>query len=613
MDAGRLIRSRRFKKGDLVRYTTGKALYRVVEELPDDKYNIMDMADKSLRRGVSGKNLIKRDEEPRNLDGYSVVEAAEYAYPEGTMVTLKNAETGNESLGIVRMIAESGAIQCSTFSKAEFWNDTQEYLPDLTKRDGVTSFQPWLIGKNWVWRAKDGSYIVSRYGGGTLLRKAARSRVAIMWSQPPTFEHAAIYQQLQNWCTWSGYQFLPFETAAEVEFIDDPDHKSVHITFYSEKNSYSISAWYDYLGCMYSLRSPVPSEEHTRGGDLSDGDFTIGTWYKIMLDIVSHELLDIAKDVTYNPDWQEAQRIVSKHKDGPGLDELRGTIEGLITASHKWTKDDVDYVVRSRQGVSTPLGTYFIVRTGHRYEIMKDGKPVFKGSGDETADYMTKLQSGKKPPTKRRQNKPKRKKKTTLVTDAWLKKNISKLNLDQICQISALYFGYGYKVTDYDVPGEGDKSYPSDRLVHSMEPLAWGIIKKENDFLEVGGLAAMGQSEASEEYQRMYDVGKSLRKKYGSDSLVALAFHNNINPYYKVVSKKSRQKYHKEQEQEMLDVGLNYGDKVELPYSTIMGVAYVRGVLYKSRKGVPRVRITEGKMQGNPKTVIWDRRFKKAK
>ena len=49
-----------------------------------------------------------------------------------------------------------------------------------------------------------------------------------------------------------------------------------------------------YLGCVVSARKPIAGETHYRGNDLADGEFSVETWNKIVLDIVRYELVKIS-------------------------------------------------------------------------------------------------------------------------------------------------------------------------------------------------------------------------------------------------------------------------------------------------------------------------------
>jgi len=59
---------------------------------------------------------------------------------------------------------------------------------------------------------------------------------------------------------------------------------------------YGISATpSDYLGAVAQQRTPLAGEDWTRGRDLSDGDYSVETWHKILADIVAYELVRLGK------------------------------------------------------------------------------------------------------------------------------------------------------------------------------------------------------------------------------------------------------------------------------------------------------------------------------
>jgi len=69
------------------------------------------------------------------------------------------------------------------------------------------------------------------------------------------------------------------------------------IKLFTDVNEYSIVAYANYLGCVFSSRRPRAGEDWTRGGDLSDGKFSYETWVKILSDIVGTELVKIHRPV----------------------------------------------------------------------------------------------------------------------------------------------------------------------------------------------------------------------------------------------------------------------------------------------------------------------------
>jgi len=75
-----------------------------------------------------------------------------------------------------------------------------------------------------------------------------------------------------------------------------------HIRFsiFTKTNEYMISAndintSDGYLGCISKCRTPRAGEDWRRGRDMADGYLSEDTWAKILIDIVSYELVNIAK------------------------------------------------------------------------------------------------------------------------------------------------------------------------------------------------------------------------------------------------------------------------------------------------------------------------------
>ena len=54
-----------------------------------------------------------------------------------------------------------------------------------------------------------------------------------------------------------------------------------------------------YLGLTYSNRMPEVGEEHHRGGDLYDGDFSEKTWKLIVRDLMRHAFLQTASTIKH--------------------------------------------------------------------------------------------------------------------------------------------------------------------------------------------------------------------------------------------------------------------------------------------------------------------------
>jgi len=68
----------------------------------------------------------------------------------------------------------------------------------------------------------------------------------------------------------------------------------VRVKLFTDGHEYSISATPGYLGCGVSTRKPRPGEDWARGNDLADGEFSEGTWLRILKDIVAYELKSIS-------------------------------------------------------------------------------------------------------------------------------------------------------------------------------------------------------------------------------------------------------------------------------------------------------------------------------
>lgn len=82
---------------------------------------------------------------------------------------------------------------------------------------------------------------------------------------------------------------------------DDNKDGQMCIKIYTETNSYNILAICkpennrSYLGCGASSRKPRAGEKWFRGNDLPDGKLTYQTWYKILIGIISYEMVKIHK------------------------------------------------------------------------------------------------------------------------------------------------------------------------------------------------------------------------------------------------------------------------------------------------------------------------------
>lgn len=67
------------------------------------------------------------------------------------------------------------------------------------------------------------------------------------------------------------------------------------IKLHTKRYEYGITIAEDYLGCIATCRCWEPGEQHHRGNDLHDGDFSRETWRRIMRDILAHELVEVTK------------------------------------------------------------------------------------------------------------------------------------------------------------------------------------------------------------------------------------------------------------------------------------------------------------------------------
>jgi len=80
--------------------------------------------------------------------------------------------------------------------------------------------------------------------------------------------------------------------------------EKIKVRLFTNNNEYIISACAPkdtancgYLGCIATSRKPRAGETWTRGRDLPDGKLCYATWLKILLRIVSYELVNISSYV----------------------------------------------------------------------------------------------------------------------------------------------------------------------------------------------------------------------------------------------------------------------------------------------------------------------------
>lgn len=92
-----------------------------------------------------------------------------------------------------------------------------------------------------------------------------------------------------------------FNEGFEDFIVADYKENKLRLKFYTKENQYSIVARYPskddlgYLGCMATTRKPRAGEDWNRGRDLADGIYHEETWKEIMSDIISYELVKVAK------------------------------------------------------------------------------------------------------------------------------------------------------------------------------------------------------------------------------------------------------------------------------------------------------------------------------
>lgn len=112
---------------------------------------------------------------------------------------------------------------------------------------------------------------------------------------------------------WDGAKAL-WTDLEDEEGSNSTGHR---LKIFTDRHSYSIvmrpeqDGKKSYLGCIKSLRAPLPGETWTRGGDLADGEFNDATLTRILSDILSCELhvINIA----------HAPKEVTEEVTGPSL------------------------------------------------------------------------------------------------------------------------------------------------------------------------------------------------------------------------------------------------------------------------------------------------------
>lgn len=114
-------------------------------------------------------------------------------------------------------------------------------------------------------------------------------------------------------------QLYRFERSSDGPIGGATEHV---VALYTDNNKYMITArWgegsYGYLGCCSMARKPRAGEEQHRGADLSDGPFTYETWFRILADIVSYEMVQLAKSARPVPDGYQFPSGPTSAQDAP--------------------------------------------------------------------------------------------------------------------------------------------------------------------------------------------------------------------------------------------------------------------------------------------------------
>ncbi len=109
-----------------------------------------------------------------------------------------------------------------------------------------------------------------------------------------------VLEQLKEWLNELLYRDGKIEEYFQF-YKQDIEDKCV-VYFYTRDNRYCLVAkpssrqdGTTYFGCQVSSRKPRAGEDWTRGNDLADGKFNQRTWNRIKNDIISYELVKIAK------------------------------------------------------------------------------------------------------------------------------------------------------------------------------------------------------------------------------------------------------------------------------------------------------------------------------
>lgn len=91
---------------------------------------------------------------------------------------------------------------------------------------------------------------------------------------------------------------------AEIEKLMDSQAHIIEIAPDGQVTVWPATIGMDegYLGCTSQCRKPRAGEQQHRGSDLHDGPLTPETWHRILADIVSYEMVVLAKTARAIPD-----------------------------------------------------------------------------------------------------------------------------------------------------------------------------------------------------------------------------------------------------------------------------------------------------------------------
>jgi len=166
----------------------------------------------------------------------------------------------------------------------------------------------------------------------------------------------ATIKDLKEWMRRDICRFGRFDKVVQIvhesheESVGLGKHRRVEsrlrLKVFTDANEYAIMAVEDhdpenisrgYLGCLSSSRKPRAGEGWHRGNDLADGPLTELTWRRIMGDIISYELVDLAKPQVPKADIPESACVEAtgpnKNKPQVGQGTRLITLDGtrLIT------------------------------------------------------------------------------------------------------------------------------------------------------------------------------------------------------------------------------------------------------------------------------------------